>query len=398
MKVLLLEVPKELRGGTYMTVDELAPYGDQSVEFLVNERFFYHAGDLTVTTRPDSGMDMRQGPSGPGPRPDTNDDEQMDQDDDHMEGKGGKSNGLDLGALERDLLEYQFSEEDDGEVDGNLLLMTPSSFMSPTREAPASLSPVDPIGLALDYRSRHIQKLLYESPRRRRINETMRVSFLSTLPEEEWERYKSELERKAGVTWNRVIFVERTWDVIRRYGKQSVLKVGMNQPIMTEVLGKLISSVESYVLTESVTEDSADENQVVRKLPVRRAKKGLNRLKGRTGGKLVNQKVVMKASAVVASLAKVARPSESGQGDGAALDGGEKKKENLIPPMLLADLSSTATRSKKSARTLADTKLETEFISRCGSGRLDNYKPDSTMTLKGVMWRCSRRVTQREGT
>ena len=155
MKVLLLEVPKELRGGTYMTVDELAPYGDQSVEFLVNERFFYHAGDLTVTARPDSGMDMRQGPSGPGPRPDTNDDEQMDQDDDHMEGKGGKSNGLDLGALERDLLEYQFSEEDDGEVDRNLLLMTPSSFMSPTREAPASLSPVDPIGLALDYRSRH---------------------------------------------------------------------------------------------------------------------------------------------------------------------------------------------------------------------------------------------------
>ena len=76
--------------------------------------------------------------------------------------------------LERDLLEYQFSEGDDGEVDGNLLLMTPSSFMSPTREAPASLSPVDPIGLVMDYRSRDIQKLLHESPRRRRIDETMR--------------------------------------------------------------------------------------------------------------------------------------------------------------------------------------------------------------------------------
>ena len=74
----------------------------------------------------------------------------MDQDDDHMEGKGDKSGGMDLGALERDLLEYQFSEDDDGEVDGNLLLMTPSSFMSPTKEAPASLSPVDPISLAMD--------------------------------------------------------------------------------------------------------------------------------------------------------------------------------------------------------------------------------------------------------
>ena len=97
----------------------------------------------------------------------------------------------------------------------------------------------------------------------------MRVSFLSTLPEEEWKRYQSELERKAGVTWNRVTFMERTWDVIRRCGTQSVMKSGLNQPIMREVLGKLISSVECDVLTESVSEDSADENQIVRKLPVR---------------------------------------------------------------------------------------------------------------------------------
>ena len=123
------------------------------------------------------------------------------------------------------MLEYQFSEDDDGEVDGNQLPMTPSSFMSPTREAPASLSPVDPIGLAMDYRSRDIQKLLHESPRSRRIDETMRVSFLSTLPEEESERYQSELESKAGVTWNRVTFMERTWNVICRYGTHFVMKV-----------------------------------------------------------------------------------------------------------------------------------------------------------------------------
>ena len=98
----------------------------------------------------------------------------MDQDDDHMEGKGEKSDGLDLGALERDSLEHQFSEDDDGEVDGNLLLMTPSSFMSHTREAAASLSPVDPIGLASCYRSWDIQKLLFEPPRARRIDKTLR--------------------------------------------------------------------------------------------------------------------------------------------------------------------------------------------------------------------------------
>ena len=91
----------------------------------------------------------------------------------------------------------------------------------------------------------------------------------------------------------------------------------------------------------------------------------------------MNQKMVKsKASAVVALLAKVARPSESGQGDGATLAG--REKENLIHPMLLAGLTTTATRSKKRARTLADTKLEMEVISQCGSGGLDDYKPSRT--------------------
>ena len=246
---------------------------------------------------------------------------------------------MDLGALERDLLEYQFNEDDDGEVDGNLLLMTSSFFMSPTKEAPASLSPVDPVSLAIDNRSRNLQKLLHDSPRRR-IEEIMRLFFLNTLPEEEWENNQSELERKTVVTWSRVTFMEGTWDVIRRYGTQSVMKVGLNQPIMREVLDKLMSSVESDVLTESDTQDSADDQQITRKLTVRRAKKGLKRLKGKTESKTVNRKVV-NASAVVASLAGAARPSENGQGDGATLAGGEK--ENLIPPMLLAGLTTMAT-------------------------------------------------------
>ena len=124
---------------------------------------------------------------------------------------------------------------------------------------------------------------------------------------------------------------------------------------MREVLDKLMSSVESDVLTESVTEDSANDQQITRKLPVRRAKKGLKRLKGKTGSKTVNQNVVnSKASAVVASLAGAARPSENGQGDDATLaGGGGAGKENLIPPMLLAGLTTTALWSKKNA----DTKL-----------------------------------------
>ena len=97
--------------------------------------------------------------------------------------------------------------------------------------------------------------------------------------------------------------------------------------------------------------------------------------------------VKSKASTVVASLARVASSGENGQGDGATLAGGEK--ENLIPPMLLAGLTTAATKSKKNARTLADTKLEMEVISQCGSGGLDDYKPSRTnmarMKLEGQL-------------
>ena len=63
----------------------------------MNDELFYHAGDLTVPARPDSGMDKRQGPSGPGPKPDANDDDATDQGEDPIERKDDKTGGLDLG-------------------------------------------------------------------------------------------------------------------------------------------------------------------------------------------------------------------------------------------------------------------------------------------------------------
>ena len=86
----------------------------------------------------------------------------------------------------------------------------------------------------------------------------MRRAFLGTLPKEEWERYQSELERKTGEAWMRVAFLEITWSIIRRYGTQSVVRVRLNQPIMREVIEKMIESTESDDLTESVTEESAE--------------------------------------------------------------------------------------------------------------------------------------------
>ena len=39
-------------------------------------------------------------------------------------------------------------------------------------------------------------------------------------------------------------------------------------------------------------------------------------------------------------------------------------------------------KSKKTARTLADTKLEMEIISQCGSGGLKDYRPSRTNMAK----------------
>ena len=122
------------------------------------------------------------------------------------------------------------------------------------------------------------------------------------------------------------------------------------------------------------------DTQITRKITVRGAKKGLKRLKGKTESKTVNRKVVKsKASSVVASLARAAQPCENGQGVGATLARGRKREPD----------TSTATRSKKNGRTLADTKLEMDFISQCGSGGLDDFKPSRTnmarMKLEGQL-------------
>ena len=115
----MFKLARKSRGGIYFTVNELAPHGDESVDFLVNDKVVYHAGDLTVPTRLDSGMDMHQGPSVFVPKPDNaNNDDAEDHHDDPMNGKEEKTSGVDLQAIERELLQRHFRKDDDsGEVD-----------------------------------------------------------------------------------------------------------------------------------------------------------------------------------------------------------------------------------------------------------------------------------------
>ena len=133
--------------------------------------------------------------------------------------------------------------------------------------------------------------------------------------------------------------------------------VGLNQPIMREVMEKMIEPTESDGLTESVTLQSAEESPIMRDQPVKKTKKGLKKtesmvakLKNRVNDKVTNQKVVKsKASTVVMTLGKVSRPNEVREGDGATHSG--RLKENQVPPMLIAGLISAASKVRKTERT-----------------------------------------------
>ena len=54
--------------------------------------------------------------------------------------------------------------------------------------------------------------------------------------------------------------------MIWRYGTQSMIRVGLNEPIMREVLGQMMKHTEYDGLTESVMEESAEDSPVGKSL------------------------------------------------------------------------------------------------------------------------------------
>ena len=133
------------------------------MEVVIKDQVFFQAVDLVIPTRPDSGVDMRQGPSGPGPKPDNGGkkedaNKENQGKDDPMEGKGDRMSEFDLDAPEKDLLDYDFKEMEVGRTNE-----TPS-FMSSTKEHPASLCPVESSTLIEAHQRRGMPTLLCQSP------------------------------------------------------------------------------------------------------------------------------------------------------------------------------------------------------------------------------------------
>ena len=85
-----------------------------------------------------------------------------------------------------------------------------SAFMEMKRNLPESSSPGNS--------RNNEQRILMESPRRRRIEGSARVPFLGTLPEEEWEVHHRDHESRTGCKLDRVAFMEEVWTVVQSYG------------------------------------------------------------------------------------------------------------------------------------------------------------------------------------
>ena len=94
--------------------------------------------------------------------------------------------------------------------EGISTLEPPSAFMEMKRNLPESSSPGNS--------RNNDQRILLESPRRRRIEASARVLFLGTLPEEEWEVHHRDHESRTGCRLDRVAFMEEVWTWFRAMG------------------------------------------------------------------------------------------------------------------------------------------------------------------------------------
>ena len=129
--------------------------------------------------------------------------------------------------------------------EGTSTLEPPSAFMEMKQNLP-------------EKEKENEQRLLMKSPRRRRIEGAARVPFLGTLPDEEWEVYHRDHENRTGCKLDKVAFMEEVWTVVQSYRTQSILKVGLNRPLMREVLDKLdeCEGRLSELLIDSATDES----------------------------------------------------------------------------------------------------------------------------------------------
>ena len=280
--------------------------------------------------------------------------------------------------------------------EGVSTLEPPTAFTEMKRNLPESSSPGNS--------RNNEQRILMESPRRRRIEGSARVPFLGSLPKEEWEVHHRDHKNRTGCKLDRVAFMEEVWTVVQSYGTQSILKTSLKRPLMREVLCKLdeCEGSLSELLIDSATDES-EANSPIKMTPqddkgevvyLSRTRKGtmrsklvidkINEMKTKLGSRVMPRrvgktKVDSEISMKAVNSAKRKRVEEAmdlGQGD-YQLPGTNRMLTDvaMVPPILMAGIKSTGYKSKRSARTLTGATLEMEILSQCGESTMKDFKP-----------------------
>ena len=381
---ILTSVKSEMKVvGTLQTRTFLAPFGCEEIKMVHGEEEDRSAGTLLIPKFPEeadndekgpssSNKDKSEGEDGQGGSRQTEEPMQQDQagGEDDRASTGGTSS-LDFNIfsdLENNADTLETTEPAD---EGISTLEPPSAFMEMKRNLSESSSPGNS--------RNNEQRILMESPRRRRIEGSARVPFLGTLPEEEWETHHRDHESRTGCKLDRVAFMEEVWTVVQSYGTQSVLKTGLNRPLMREVLDKLdeCEGRLSELLIDSATDES-EANSPIKMTPqndkgevvyLSRTRKGtmrsklvidkINEMKMKLGSRVMPRrvgktKVDSEISVRVANSAKRKRVEEImdlGQGD-YQLSGTDKTLTDItmVPPILMAGIKSTGYESKRSEK------------------------------------------------
>ena len=415
--LILTSVRKEMKvGGVLQTRTFLAPFGCEEIKVVHGEEEDKSAGTLLIPRFHEEADNDEQGPSnsnkdksegddGQGGSRQTEEPMQQDQaggEDDRASTGGASSLDFNIFSdLENNADMLGTTEPAD---EGISTLEPPSAFEEMKRNLPESSSPGNS--------RNNDQRILMESPRRRRIEASARVPFLGTLPEEEWEVHHRDHESRTGCKLDRVVFMEEVWTVIQSYGTQSILKTGLNQPLMREVLDKLdeCEGRLSELLIDSATDES-EANSPIKMTPqdnegevvyLSRTRRGtmrskmvidkINAMKMKLGSRVmprrigktkVDSEISMKAGNS-AKRKRVEEVMDLGQGD-YQLSGTDRILTDIamVPPILIAGIKSTGYKSKRSDRTLTGATLEMEILSQCGESKMRDFKPSPMNHGKG---------------
>ena len=213
---------------------------------------------------------------------------------------------------------------------------------------------------------------------------------------------------------DRVAFMEEVWTVVHSYGSQSILKLGLNQPLIREVLDKLdeCEGRLSEFLLDSATDES-EANSPIKMTPqedkgevvyLSRTRKGMmrsklvidkiNEMKMKLGSKVTlrkagKMKVDSESSIKAVNSAKRKRVEEAMdlvQGDD-RLPGTDRMLTDvaMVPLILMTGIKSTGYKTKKSDSTLTGATLEMELLSQCGESIMKDFKPSPMNHGKGCV-------------